>query len=321
MDQQLELRLASPGDAELMHGVITQAFGSRAALNPPADAMTDTVADIEGRIADQVGIIASDESGVAGCLFCSMHPDTEVPVGMLHRVAVLPGHRRNGVAFHMVMAAAGLATDAGMRRLRLIARQELPDVVEWWKTHDFTIVQELDEHQLLLDTALPTRVSVPTADDMRELGVRLAALLAPGDLIVASGELGAGKTTLTQGIAEGLQVSGPVTSPTFVLSRIHHPRGTAPQLVHVDAYRLGSEAELDDLDLEETMSESVTLVEWGAGLAEHLAGDRLDIDIERSDDIEDDTRTVILHGVGPRWRAVDLWTLNAGRPAGNQEEK
>ena len=110
-------------------------------------------------------------------------------------------------------------------------------------------------------------------------------------------------------------MSGPVTSPTFVLSRIHHSTGTAPQLVHVDAYRLGSAAELDDLDLDETLADSVTLVEWGAGLAEYLATDRLEIDIERSGDVDDETRIVTVRGIGPRWRGVDLWAL-----AGVQEE-
>ncbi len=315
LDEQLQLRLAEPSDAETMLHVITQAFGGRKALDPPADAMSDTLADVQARIATQIGVIASDDSGVAGCLFCSLHPDSGVPSGMLHRVCVLPGHRRNGVAFQLVVAAAELATRAGMRRLQLIARRELPDVVAWWQAYGFDVARELDEHQLLLDIALPASVRIPTAGQMRDFGTRLAELLAPGDLIVVNGELGAGKTTLTQGIADGLQVCGPVTSPTFVLSRIHRPTGAAPQLVHVDAYRLGSAAELDDLDLDETLGDSVTLIEWGAGLAEHLAADRLEIDIERSDDIDDDTRLVTVRGVGPRWRGVDLWAL-----AGEQGE-
>lgn len=315
MDEQLELRLASPDDAELMLQVITEAFAARQPLDPPADALSDTLADIRSRLADQLGVIACDDSGVAGALFCSLHPDADEPWAMLHRVSVLPGHRRNGVAYQLVAAAAGLAAEAGMRRLRLVARRELPELVAWWQGHGFEIVRELDDHRLLLDTALPALIEVPTADAMRALGVRLAALLAPGDLIVANGELGAGKTTLTQGIAEGLQVLGPVTSPTFVLSRIHRAISTAPQLVHVDAYRLGSPAELDDLDLDETLADSVTLVEWGAGVAEHLAADRLEIDIERSGDIDDETRIVSLRGVGPRWREVNLCSL-----AGEQEE-
>ncbi|MDQ1615459.1 MAG: tRNA threonylcarbamoyladenosine biosynthesis protein TsaE, partial [Actinomycetota bacterium] len=92
-------------------------------------------------------------------------------------------------------------------------------------------------------------VAVATDADMRELGRRLAAVLRAGDLVLLSGELGAGKTTLTQGIGAGLGVRGAVTSPTFVIARLHPPLGEGPALVHVDAYRLGSLAELDDLDL------------------------------------------------------------------------
>lgn len=309
MDQQLKLRFADQGDAETMLRVITAAFSARQPLDPPARALSDTLADVRERIATQLGLIASDDTGVAGCLFCSVHADAEVPFAMLHRVAVLPGHRRKGVACELVMAAAELASEAGMRRLQLIARRELPAVIAWWREYGFDIAEELDEHQLLLDIALPAHITVPTAEAMHDLGVRLAGFLAAGDLIIANGELGAGKTTLTRGIAEGLQVSGPVTSPTFVLSRIHRPAGAAPQLVHVDAYRLGSPAELDDLDLDETLTESVTVVEWGAGVAEHLAADRLEIDIERSGDIDDETRIVTLRGVGPRWRGADLWSL------------
>ena len=114
---------------------------------------------------------------------------------------------------------------------------------------------------------------------MRRLGARLARLLEPGDVIIASGELGAGKTTLTQGIGRGLGTTGQVISPTFVLSRIHPSATGRPGLVHVDAYRLSGPDELDDLDLDATVPDSVTVVEWGRGVAEGLAADRLEIDI------------------------------------------
>lgn len=149
----------------------------------------------------------------------------------------------------------------------------------------------------------------PDADAMRALGARLASLLRAGDVIIATGELGAGKTTLTQGIGAGLDVAGPVISPTFVLSRIHHARSGGPDLVHVDAYRLGSFAEVEDLDLEESLPEAVTLVEWGEGVAEDLADDRLEIRIERGDDPDDERRTVIITGVGPRWDRAGLEEL------------
>lgn len=138
-----------------------------------------------------------------------------------------------------------------------------------------------------------------TAEDMRAFGVRLAARLCPGDLLVLSGPLGAGKTTLVQGIGEGLKVRGPITSPTFVIARVHPSLCGGPALVHVDAYRLGGDLEVDDLDLDASLEESVTVVEWGEGLVEGLSDDRLELHIDRESD--GDVRTVTLHGVGPRW--------------------
>jgi tRNA threonylcarbamoyladenosine biosynthesis protein TsaE len=123
-------------------------------------------------------------------------------------------------------------------------------------------------------------VRVPTAAHMRGLGERLAAVLRPGDLVVLTGTLGAGKTTLVQGIGRGLAVRGPVTSPTFVIARVHPPLDAAgPALVHADAYRLGSRAEVDDLDLDTDLDSSVTVVEWGEGLVEDLTDSRLEIEI------------------------------------------
>jgi tRNA threonylcarbamoyladenosine biosynthesis protein TsaE len=126
-------------------------------------------------------------------------------------------------------------------------------------------------------------ITVVTADEMRELGKRLGAQLRAGDLLILSGPLGAGKTTLVQGIAEGLGVRGPITSPTFVIARVHPSLSGGPALVHADAYRLGSVAELDDLDLDADTDSAVTVVEWGTGLAESLADDRLEIAITRPD--------------------------------------
>lgn len=142
---------------------------------------------------------------------------------------------------------------------------------------------------------------VTTATAMRALGRRLAPVLAPGDLVLLTGGLGAGKTTLAQGVGAGLGVRGPVLSPTFVIARVH--RGGRVPLVHVDAYRLGSVAELDDLDLDASLHEAVTLVEWGGGLAERLATDRLEVRIEPA---ADDVRSVTITAYGDRWAGVAL---------------
>ena len=127
--------------------------------------------------------------------------------------------------------------------------------------------------------AVDESVDVPTAADMRDLGERLAGLLRAGDLVVLSGALGAGKTTLAQGIGAGLGVRGPVTSPTFVIVRQHPSLRGGPDLVHADAYRLGSRAEVDDLDLDTDLATAITVVEWGEGLVEDLAPSFLQVAI------------------------------------------
>jgi tRNA threonylcarbamoyladenosine biosynthesis protein TsaE len=166
---------------------------------------------------------------------------------------------------------------------------------------------------------------ISTAQGMRDLGRSLASVLRAGDLVILSGGLGAGKTTLTQGIGEGLSVRGPITSPTFVIARVHPPlrtgaAGHRPPLVHVDAYRIGSALELDDLDLDTDTASSVTVVEWGEGLAEGLSVDRLEIAItpetpegplaseldDRDDGAQDVPRIVRVYAVGERWEGINL---------------
>ena len=153
---------------------------------------------------------------------------------------------------------------------------------------------------------------------MRALGGRLAGLLRAGDLVVLSGPLGAGKTTLAQGIGAGLGVRGKVTSPTFVIARLHPSLGNGPDLVHADAYRLGSRAEVDDLDLDADLASSVTVVEWGEGLVEDLAASFLSVGIRSDGELVagheapgqaaefaadlDVPRTVRVQGWGDRWR-------------------
>ncbi|SDO39074.1 tRNA (adenosine(37)-N6)-threonylcarbamoyltransferase complex ATPase subunit type 1 TsaE [Actinacidiphila guanduensis] len=188
-----------------------------------------------------------------------------------------------------------------------------------------------DPHGAAAGTAEGTpsvRVTVRTAEDMRELGRRLAALLVPGDLVLLTGELGAGKTTLTRGLGEALGVRGAVTSPTFVIARVHPSLTDGPALVHVDAYRLGGGLdEMEDLDLDVSLPESVVVVEWGEGKVEDLSDARLQVVIGRTlgeeqrrksgeegadafgSAGEDDVREVTVIGIGPRWLGQDLAPL------------
>ncbi len=188
-------------------------------------------------------------------------------------------------------------------------------------------------------------IDTASSTETRELGRRLAGLLRAGDVVVLSGDLGAGKTTLAQGIGAGLGVRGDVTSPTFVISRVHPSLVDGPPLVHVDAYRLHGGGELDDLDLDETLEVAVTVVEWGDGLADGLSPDRLRIhlsrrsgwvevdpgdaapvvaadvdpaDVDPADldpadvDAGDEPRGVTVEGFGQRWASVPLREVLAG---------
>ncbi|MFF1835244.1 tRNA (adenosine(37)-N6)-threonylcarbamoyltransferase complex ATPase subunit type 1 TsaE [Streptomyces sp. NPDC058231] len=156
------------------------------------------------------------------------------------------------------------------------------------------------------DGPVTTRLDVTSPERMQDLGRRLAGLLRPGDLVMLSGELGAGKTTLTRGLGEGLGVRGAVTSPTFVIARVHPSLCGGPALVHVDAYRLGGGLdEMEDLDLDVSLPDSVVVVEWGDGKVEELSDDRLHVQIHRAvGDTDDERRSVTLVGIGERWSAL-----------------
>ncbi len=147
-------------------------------------------------------------------------------------------------------------------------------------------------------------LQIETAEEMHDLGLALAKLLRAGDLVLLTGLLGAGKTTLSRGIGEGLEAIGTVSSPTFVIARTHKLQQQSTVLVHVDAYRLGSAAELDDLDID--FENSITLVEWGKGLTEGLSQDWLEVEIERDHTGASETREVRLTGFGKRWAEVTL---------------
>lgn len=150
-------------------------------------------------------------------------------------------------------------------------------------------------------------VLLPTAEATQAWGRRLGAALRAGDLVVLTGGLGAGKTTLTQGIADGVGVRGPITSPTFVLSRVHPSVVDGPALVHADAYRLGfagadAAGQLDALDLDAWLDDSVTVVEWGAGLVDGLTSDYLELTLTRT---SDEARRVTVQSYGGRWSSLD----------------
>ncbi len=156
-------------------------------------------------------------------------------------------------------------------------------------------------------TTTLTGIRLATVDDTRAFGARLAAVLRAGDLIVLTGPLGAGKTALTRGLGAGLRVRGDITSPTFVIARVHKPdtaNGGRVPLVHADAYRLGAaadpRAEIDDLDLDASAEDAVTVVEWGEGMVEQLSDAHLRVRIDR---LDDDTRVLDLLPSGGDWAA------------------
>ena len=194
------------------------------------------------------------------------------------------------------------------------------------------------------ETAPGITVATSDADETRALGARLARLLRAGDLVMLSGGLGAGKTTLAQGIGAALEVRGRVSSPTFIIARVHPALAGGPDLIHVDAYRITSLEEIDALDLDSSLERAVTLVEWGEEKVEALSPDRLEIQVMRPhgavraehpqpDDapagaespaasatgqpvvdlgeVDDGNRTIIVRAVGPRWADVDLSPLGA----------
>ncbi len=150
-------------------------------------------------------------------------------------------------------------------------------------------------------------LTLGTAQEMVDRGDVLARELLPGDVVILDGQLGAGKTTFTRGIGAGLRVRGPITSPTFVIARVHPSLVDGPSLVHVDAYRVASLEDIDALDLDASIEDSVTVVEWGVDRVEQLIDSYLLIRLVRPDisgaDVDDnaDVRTLVWEAVGPRW--------------------
>lgn len=298
------VELVDGSAAEQVLEVVQAAFGARPPLDPPAAALAETLPTIRAALERSGGLLAREDGRPVGALLLD-------PAGAtlaLRRFGVVPGVQGTGVAAELVHAAEQHALDHGLRSMRVVARTELPASVAFWEHHGFVRAQRRGS-ELDLVKVFPRSWTLPTPEDATGFGRNLAGLLQAGDLLILTGELGAGKTTLTRGLGEGLRVRGDISSPTFVIARVHPPLGSGPGLVHVDAYRLESEHDIDDLDLEATLAESVTVVEWGAGMAEALADDRLEITLVRTlgdaEVIEDnDERQVVVQPVGERWADI-----------------
>jgi tRNA threonylcarbamoyladenosine biosynthesis protein TsaE len=302
--------IASPQDAAAMVEVIHSAFNARPPVDPPSAATAETAETLAASLRSGSGIFAQVGGRPAGVIV--LLPGTD-GVARFSRVSVHPELQRHGIASTMVTAAEELAAIQGFKQVELFSRSEFPEFIAFWQHRGF-VVDRTVPHGVILTKSLPLAIKVPTSDAMVQMGERLAQLLERGDVIIAGGDLGAGKTTLTQGIGRGLGSEGPIISPTFVLSRIHPSTIGRPTLMHVDAYRLSTSYELDDLDLDAAVADAITVVEWGQGIAEGLADDRLEIDIwtspaENSAVDEDSERIVTIRTVGDRWSAVDLGVM------------
>jgi tRNA threonylcarbamoyladenosine biosynthesis protein TsaE len=292
------IRRVGPEAAPTVLEIVRAAFSTRPVLDPPADALGETETTLAAALTNG-GLVASYDGRDVGALVL----DPEASTLWLRRVGVLPEVRDHGVATALVADALGRAE--GYADVAVLAREELPATSQFWREHGFVPTGGSSPYVELRRPA-PRTYEVPDAESMRTLGAGLAAGLRAGDVVVLSGGLGAGKTTFTQGLGVGLGVRGVVTSPTFVISRVHPAAGDGPALVHVDAYRLGGVAELDDLDLDTSLDEAVTVVEWGEGIAEGLADDRVEVRIERAvaECVADDgldPRRVRIAPVGWRW--------------------
>jgi tRNA threonylcarbamoyladenosine biosynthesis protein TsaE len=309
MNDETTIQTVDGSRADDVLAVIHEAFSNRPDLDPPATALDETVETIRKALDAHGGLLVEHQGSPVGALLFE-------PRGRLlglRRVGVLAPVRGLGVAAQMASRAREIAQELGFTGLELEARVELPATINFWRNLGY-VESERNGNRLTMLRMLPLTVTLETAEETRAFGEHLAERLEPGDLVILTGDLGAGKTTLTQGIGTGLGVRGAITSPTFVIARVHPSLTGGAPLVHVDAYRLGGTAELDDLDLDTDIDDAVTVVEWGEGLAESLSVDRLELSLRRA---ADDTRTLTLTPVGPRWRELDLGsvgTLTAAEP-------
>jgi tRNA threonylcarbamoyladenosine biosynthesis protein TsaE len=311
---------ARPEHAAVIVDIIYRSFGVRPVLDPPTTALSETVESVAHTLATAGGLLVERRGLPMGAmLFDESRPGQ---LG-LRRVCVDPDIQARGVASAMLGVAEDTAEERGKDGIWLNVREELPETVQFWSRRLYHPVAQ-DGPLIEFGKTLWLAREVPTPGEMQALAGRLAPLLRGGDLLVLSGDLGAGKTTFTQGLGEALGVRGPITSPTFVLARTHPSLVGGPPLVHVDAYRLGGLGEIDDLDLDSTTDASVTVVEWGDGMAEQLSDSWLHLRIEvrgprpidplgtpHDGDLgetadDHDPRVVTIKPHGPRWVGVPL---------------
>lgn len=286
------LRLAKPEDARVLAALINRAFSARPKLDPPAPATNDDENFVRGVLESNGGMVAEVDGEILGSiLFDRTRPNA---LG-LRRVSVDPGGQNSGVASAMVEYAESLFE---VDEIWLTARQELPKTIEFWIKRGYTI---RETEPPLVELAKPARckITLPDLSDTEELAKKVAALLKSGDVVILTGDLGAGKTTFTQFLGAALGMRGPITSPTFVIARTHPSLIGGPALVHVDAYRMGSAAEFADLDLDISVDDSITVVEWGVGMAEQLSESWLHISFSAD-------REATINAHGPRWLGVKL---------------
>jgi tRNA threonylcarbamoyladenosine biosynthesis protein TsaE len=285
--------------------VVHASFGARERLDPPATATEETVESVAASLARHPGLLAVRGPLPVGAML--LDPDGSHL--RMRRVSVHPDDQGSGVAGALVGTAERVAADEGYDGLLLEARAELPSTVRFWEHLGYGELSR-DGTLVTMAKALAVDTTVHGPEETRALGERVAGVLRAGDLVLLSGDLGAGKTTFTQGVGAGLGVRGGITSPTFVIARVHPTVTDGPALVHVDAYRLGGMAELDDLDLDTSLDEAVTVVEWGEGVAEGLADTRLEVTITRArggDALQDtDPRHLRFTPVGARWIGAQL---------------
>lgn len=305
---------AGPEHAESVLKVIHKSFGARRTLDPPSTALDETVESIAHVLGSAGGLLVERRGAPMGAmLFDESRPGR---LGF-RRVSVDPEIQSRGVASVMVGVAEDVAEERGRDGIWLHVREELPDTIRFW-THRLYSPLTQDGPLIELGKALWLARELPTATDTHDFGWRMAGLLRAGDLIVLTGDLGSGKTTLAQGIGDGMRVRGPVTSPTFVIARTHPSLVDGPPLVHVDAYRLGSALEIDDIDLDATTEDAVTVVEWGEGMVEQLGEHWLEVRLENRrvrstdplgtavDGAGDDTRVITVKPHGVRWAGSPL---------------